>query len=488
MMRLPDAGPRAPRKAGDPVQAGLRMKRARVMHYVWLGLAAVFLLNLSTLCVLAFTFQFGPLFEVGGFFQGFIFSQAVSEIRSSTVILCLRIALIVSAVYFWFRWQNWLTCAYLIIAGTAGGFLAVLFFMLPHLAFFGVLLTLCGCFVMALLGRWLRGFEKLPGVNAVKGLARRHRRIGAGMLACLAAAACFEALSWFYVFPLFAKPLPYTVAGWGWMGNKPPYEYQIPIMIDDLKENYRAADLAATCKAAAEYLVWEYGLPSLRMTIINKPHKKQDAYLIATLGTCACDPDKAVPGQWQWSDFTATSAHSEEEAREFDRRLEAEIAGKPRYDHHDTYEKVARGMGYRRIDDLEYPRLKPVIIDLLAKDLFERPSDNWYGKGHMTRKDLPEESRRLYEALVVFGPRQDFPACFRDGGKGDACARWNELKERFDKKLNGNFQEQISPFKTALHDLEKAFSERNETRIQQLKSDMGRILETLQQEMERPPF
>lgn len=471
----------APRRHQGPL-----MQQQHSPRPLWLALGALFLLNLSTLGLYALSA--GMAYEYGALQEGFTWGALVNEIPSSPILFSIVAGLVATSVYFWFRKQNWRTCACLVLAGIGVNFIYFSFYLSLYFVLAGILSGLVLCGLLARIFKWRPRLTSLPGCTAARLWLKQHPALRRSLIAALVMVMGFEIVNCFYEIPLFARPLPYNLSGWGWRGRQPPYAYDLTIEIDDLKENYSAADLAATCKAAANYFVWEYGLPSLDLTIVNKPNKKEYPYLIATLATCSCGPKKEAPKEWEWSRFTVTSWHSEKEAREFDRRLEAANPYDLNYDRDALFTRVARSMGYRESDTLEYPDLKPVAMSLLPDDLFERPLHSRFGKQtEMTRGELPEASRELYQFLVSIGNTPAFPACLERESATEACTRWRTLRKNFNERLKGNFSAAIAPFETALTALEKAFAERNEAAVKRLEARLESILTELQREMEKLP-
>lgn len=465
---------------------GLLMLQHHSSRPLWLALGALFLLNLSTLGLYALSA--GMAYEYGALQERFTWGALANEITSSPILLSIVTSLVATSVYFWFRKQNWRTCACLVLAGIGVNFIYFSFYLSLYFVILGFLGGLFVCWLMARIFKWRPSLKSIPGCTATRLCLKQHPALRRCFIAGLVMVMGFEIVNCFYEIPIFPRPLPYNLSGWGWQGRQPPYAYNLTIEIDDLKENYSASDLAATCKAAANYFVWEYGLPSLDLTIVNKPYKQESPHLIATLGTCSYGPKKESPKEWEWSRFTVTSWHSEKEAQEFDRRLEVANPYNLNYDRDNLFTRVARSMGYRNSETLQYPYLKPVAMSLLPRNLFERPLHSRFGKQtEMTRGELPDASRELYHFLVSIGNTPNFPACLGGVSATEACTRWHTLKKTFNGRLMGNFSAAITPFETAIAALEKAFAERNEAEVKCLESRMKHILAELQREMEKLP-
>lgn len=459
------------------------MVKSKFPHYLKLTLEALFLLNFSTIFVLCVFGIFGPIYSGGGFFQSFIWGMMFKEISASLVIIAIRVFLFLSSLYFWFKKQNWLTAAYLIIAGTGAGFLALYFFAFFYLSIFGCLAVLLFCYCTSLFLKFLSRVTRNSKIQALINTWKNFWTLRKITIACAVCAAILIERFIPWEFPLFGKPLPYAQSGFGWTGWLPPYEYDISITVNTSRYSATAADIAATCAAAARYFTEKYGFPALNIHIydyIDEMRIYDECYYL--LGQCRYSPDGFYlheddmllgPG---WSHFQVARDIPEEEIMECN-LARAKVAHMTSSVAEED-ELLRKEMGYWAYRKLQ-PDLMDVQYELLPKNLCEKPEKDKNWSNTISRKKLVEESEALYEELKAVGASPDFPLCYKSGCDDKAYKAWVRHKYMLWKRREGNFAPEIIPFNNALDALAKAYSQSDKEKIASLTAKIDKILSEL---------
>lgn len=457
------------------------MTKSRFLHYLKLAVEAFFLLNFSTIFIMCLFGLFGAIFSGGGVFQRIVLGMMFEEVSSSWLIIGIRILLFISSVYLWFKQQNWLTAAYLIIAGTAAGLLGIYFFAFFPFSLLGCMGVLAFCASCSLLWRALRRRMATPKFHNFR---MAWKQFWTPLKISLACALCALVLFIRFIpweFPFFGKPLPYGQSGFMWRGGLPPHEYTITITVDMQNSNASMADVAATCAAANRYFLENYGFPALTIHILGLIDGKEDKCFYM-LGRCTSTPaglhlyEREGDFEPVWDQFEVARDYPVETIRKANRLVE--IA-----------EKANMNVGERdrfmsgKTRNWEYGQLQPdfqkVITSLLPADLCEAPEPRKLWSMTISREKLVAACEIIYLDLKKLGTKPNFPLCYEKGCDDVQYLAWARQKFRLWEERDGNFVPEINPFNTALDALTRAFASRDSVAIASLSAKIEDILRDL---------
>lgn len=421
-----------------------------------------------------------------GIMQMILWGSAMEQIANSKIILAIRILLAIFSLFFWYRKQNWLTAAFLIIAGTAAGPLYAYFFLFIPGTLIGCIITLIGAFIIDKifhLSKFISRCAIIPTLNPC-----RKAFWTPGFIICLGlplAAGIFY-LFYAYEFPLGAKPQPYVVSGWGWIGGKPPYKFDVSITMADMDKGYDKADTAATCMAAARYLAIEYGFPSVMASVLDYDYPASSRALSWIIGRCDYTPDAQESGRHGqeappvWSNFKVARSYPAEKIKKANKWLE---------------ESKENDWGTRQMQmerkfhiDAGYLPMQDVIYRILPNGLYEKPLKNSYGSGWMTRPELIAQAKSIFNELQTIGKAEEFGECIRLRKVKKTChnkffQKWIQGRNEFEENRKGNFENFITPFNKSLTDLEEAYANNDHERIEAGLKDMREIFAGYEKDM-----